>query len=49
MNDWAGWKMELRNLRTLVAIAEFGSFSAAAEELGYTQSTVTMQIKALEE
>ena len=41
--------MELRNLRTLVRIAELGSFSAAAEDLGYTQSTVTMQIKALEE
>lgn len=41
--------MELRNLRTLVRIAELGSFSAAEEDLGYTQSTVTMQIKALEE
>ena len=41
--------MDLRNLRTLVRIAELGSFSAAAEDLGYTQSTVTMQIKALEE
>ena len=39
--------MELRNLRTLVRIAELGSFSAAAEDLGYTQSTVTMEIKAL--
>lgn len=41
--------MELRNLRTLVRIAELGSFSAAAEDLADTQSTVTMQIKALEE
>ena len=41
--------MELRNLLYSVRIAELGSFSAAAEDLGYTQSTVTMQIKALEE
>ena len=41
--------MELRNLNTFVKIAELGSFSAAAQELGYTQSTVTMQIKNLEE
>lgn len=40
--------MELRHLATLVKIAELGSFSAAARELGYTQSTVTMQMQALE-
>ena len=40
--------MELKQLATLVKIAELGSFSAAAVELGYTQSTVTMQIQALE-
>ena len=40
--------MELRHLATLLKIAELGSFSAAARELGYTQSTVTMQMQALE-
>ncbi|GAB5466976.1 MAG: LysR family transcriptional regulator [Rhodospirillales bacterium] len=40
--------MELRPLRTLVAIADFGSFAAAADSLGLTQSAVSLQIKALE-
>ena len=41
--------MEIRNLITFQKIIELGSFSAAANFLGYSQSTVTMQIKQLEE
>ncbi|MEV4899554.1 LysR family transcriptional regulator, partial [Nonomuraea sp. NPDC055795] len=40
--------MDSRLLRTLVRVAGLGSFSAAAEELGYTQSAVSQQIAALE-
>ena len=40
--------MELRNLTTFVRIAEIQSFSKTAEQLGYSQSAVTMQIKQLE-
>lgn len=36
-------------LRTLVAIAEAGSFTRAAEEVHKTQSAVSMQMKRLEE
>lgn len=41
--------MELRNLITFIHIAELGSFTKAAEQLGYSQSTVSFQIKQLEE
>lgn len=41
--------MELRNLITFLKIIETGSFSKAAEQLTYSQSTVTVQIQQLEE
>ncbi len=41
--------MELRNLVTFIHVAELGSFTKAAELLGYSQSTVSFQIKQLEE
>lgn len=41
--------LELDLLRTLVAIAETGNFSAAADRLGRTPSAVSMQVKKMEE
>ena len=41
--------MELRNLITFINVAELGSFTKAAEQLGYSQSTVSFQIKQLED
>ena len=41
--------MELRNLITFTNVAELGSFTKAAEQLGYSQSTISFQIKQLEE
>jgi len=41
--------MTVRHLKTLVAVADSGSFNAAAERLGITQSAVSMQIRALED
>ncbi|MFF2089286.1 LysR family transcriptional regulator [Paenibacillus sp. NPDC058174] len=40
--------MEIRHFITLKKIAEYGSFTLAAEQMGYTQSTVTSHIQALE-
>lgn len=40
--------MEIKNIRTFVRVAELGNFTKAAQELGYAQSTVTMQIQQLE-
>lgn len=41
--------MEIRHFVTFKKIVETGSFTQAAEHLGYTQSTVTSHIQALEE
>lgn len=41
--------MELRNLITFIHVAELGSFTKAAEQLGYSQSTISFQIKQLED
>ncbi|HEX9079184.1 MAG TPA: LysR family transcriptional regulator [Desulfuromonadaceae bacterium] len=40
--------MSLRNLQILTVIARKGSFAAAAEHLGLTQSAVSLQMKNLE-
>lgn len=40
--------MDLHVLKTFVAVCEYSGFSAAAEKLGYTQSTVSSQIRQLE-
>lgn len=41
--------MPIRELRTFLAVAEGGSFAAAARAVGRTQSAVTVQMQALEE
>ena len=41
--------MDTRYLQTFVIAAEYSSFTKAAEILGYTQSTISFQIKQLEE
>lgn len=40
--------MELKNLRTFQAVVDQGSYEKAARFLGYTQSTITVQIQNLE-
>ena len=41
--------MELKNLNTFLHVAELGSFSRAGARLGYSQPTVSVQIRQLEE
>ena len=41
--------MELKNLITFIHVAELGSFTRAANQLGYSQSTISFQIKQLED
>lgn len=41
--------MEIRNLATFLAVCDAESFSRAAVRLGYAQSTVTLQIRQLED
>ena len=40
--------MEIRQLKTFITIVKLGSFSQAAQFLGYTQSTLTTHIQLLE-
>jgi len=40
--------MDLRYIQTFIRVAELGSFTKAANELGFVQSAVTMQIQQLE-
>lgn len=40
--------MEVRELRALLAVVRCGSFTAAARELGFTQSALSQQVAALE-
>ncbi len=41
--------MDLRSLNTFMQVAELSSFTKAAEKLGFSQPTVSFQIKQLEE
>lgn len=41
--------MDLKNLKTFICVAELGGFTRAAEQLGFSQSTISFQIKQLEE
>lgn len=40
--------MDIRNLKTFIRAAELGSMTKAAEEMGFVQSTVSMQIQQME-
>lgn len=40
--------MDLKNLNTFIQVAELGSFTKAAEQLGYAQPTISVQIRQLE-
>lgn len=40
--------MDIKNLITFIHVAELNSFTKAAEKLGFSQSTVSFQIKQLE-
>ena len=40
--------MDLRALNIFIEVAELGSFTQAGEKLGYSQPTISFQIKQLE-
>ncbi|MEN8247123.1 MAG: LysR substrate-binding domain-containing protein [Thermodesulfobacteriota bacterium] len=41
--------MDIRHLKTLIAIADHGTFGAAGKAVGLTQSAISQQIKIIEE
>ena len=41
--------MDIKNLVTFIQVAELGSFTRAGEKLGYSQPTISFQIKQLEQ
>lgn len=41
--------MDIRSLNTFIQVAELGSFSRAGEKLGYSQPTVSVHIRQLEQ
>ncbi len=41
--------MDIKNLTTFVHVAELGNFSRAGERLGYSQPTISVQIRQLEQ
>lgn len=41
--------MDLKNLTTFIHVAELGSFTKASQALGFSQSTISFQIRQLEE
>ncbi|MCQ2509081.1 MAG: LysR family transcriptional regulator [Lachnospiraceae bacterium] len=40
--------MDIKNLETFITVSELQSFTKAAEKLGYSQSTISFQIRQLE-
>ena len=40
--------MDIKNLVTFIHVAELRSFTKAGDKLGYSQSTVSFQIRQLE-
>ncbi len=42
-------KMDIRLLKTFICVAELGGFTKAANFLGYSQSTISFQIKEVED
>ena len=49
MLNYGGTTMDTKNLLTLKTIVRTGSFQNAAETLGYTPSTITFQVRQLEQ
>lgn len=41
--------MDFKNLNTFIQVAELGSFTRAGEKLGYSQPTISVQIRQLEQ